>query len=127
MTAKTRAVLTQDRPVAIEGRSGRRKNWVWRLSVLAMAGVLSYTAVSFWSLSVRLGDMRHDASELQQELWSRQGRSQALQKEITNLQDNAYIEKVAREQLGLTKPGEIRYLTGKSTKLPDAQPLTPAP
>lgn len=126
MTPETRAVATESDPAA--GESGhRRRNWVWRLSVLVMAGVLTYTGASFWSLSVRLRDMRRDAAEVQRQLWERQARSQTLQKEIANLHDNAYIEKVAREQLGLIKPGEIRYLTEKSVKVPAAAALPPAP
>lgn len=94
-----------------QGKERGRPNWVWRLSLLAMAGIVSYTAVSFWSLDQRLTDMRRDAAELQQQLEARQQHGRELQAEINNLQTDAYVEKVAREQLGLIRPGEIRYLT----------------
>ncbi|MGE5591669.1 MAG: cell division protein FtsL [Bacillota bacterium] len=94
-----------------KGKECGRPSWVWRLSILAMAGIVSYTAVSFWSLDQRLSDMRRDAAELQQQLEARQQHNRELQAEINNLQTNEYVEKVAREQLGLIRPGEIRYLT----------------
>ena len=110
-----------------KGKGRGRTNWVWRLSILAMAGIVSYTAVSFWSLDQRLSDMRRDATELQQQLEARQRNGQELQKEINNLQTDAYVEKVAREQLGLIKPGEIRYLTGQNAKTPGGTSSKTAP
>lgn len=110
-----------------KGKGRGQTSWVWRFSILAMAGIVSYTAVSFWSLEQRLDDMRRDATELQQQLEARQRDSQVLQKEVSDLQTDAYVEKVAREQLGLIRPGEIRYLTGQNGTPPGAASSKTAP
>ena len=86
-----------------------------------MTVVTAYMTVSFLSLNARLHQMRRDATDLQRALTQRQTQNQALQKEVQELQTDAYVEKVAREDLQMTKPGEIRYLTKPQEQMPDSQ------
>lgn len=50
-----------------------------------------------------------------------------LREEITLLHSPAYIEKIAREQLGLVKPGEITLLIVQPPPAPPTASLKPAP
>jgi cell division protein FtsB len=51
----------------------------------------------------RLAEVRNEYSALQRELAS-------LREELEYAQTDDYVEQVARKELGLMKPGEIRYV-----------------
>lgn len=129
MTPDAHAFLTNDQPQRLKpGKLLAGRSWAWRLSLFAMAVVTAYMTVSFLSLNARLHQMRRDATDLQTALTQRQTQNQALQKEVQELQTDAYVEKVAREDLQMTKPGEIRYLTKPQEQMPDSQATSrPAP
>ncbi len=126
MIPEERAALAEELKV-VPRRSRHRSNWAWRLGLLAMAAAVTYSSVSFMSLTTRLNLMRQDAAGLQRSLFEQQRQGQTLQQEIRDLQTDAYIEKVAREQYHMTKPGEIRYLTGDASGLPVGSPTRTAP
>jgi len=54
--------------------------------------------------------MRAEQHELERMVFERQQRNEQARERLRKLQgDDRYIEKVARERLGLAKPGEIIY------------------
>lgn len=127
MIPDARALLTNEEPQRLKSAKPKaRRSWALRLSLFAMAAVTAYTTVSFLSLDARLQQMRRDATDLQQVLTQRRTENQTLQKEVQELQTDAYVEKVAREDLQMTKPGEIRYLTKPAEQAPSDQ-TSPAP
>ncbi len=59
---------------------------------------------------IHLQRMRSEQQELQHLAFDLQQRNEQLRQQIRRLQsDDAYIEKVARERLGLVKPDEVIY------------------
>lgn len=54
----------------------------------------------------KLARVRAEQSALQQEL-------NALHEKLAYTESDAYVERVARDELGLLKPGEIRYVSSK--------------
>lgn len=50
-----------------------------------------------------------------------------LEKRLERLNDNDYLEKVAREQLGMVLPGEISYVVVPPTEAPETPEETPPP
>jgi cell division protein FtsL len=51
----------------------------------------------------RVADLRHQTQLLQQE-------NAQLQRQIQQLNDPAYVERIARECLGMVRPGEIGFI-----------------
>lgn len=54
--------------------------------------------------------LSQELKQVEKEIAATMARSEELKREITYLKSDAYIEQVAREQLGLVKPGEIVFM-----------------
>ncbi|MDD5258973.1 MAG: septum formation initiator family protein [bacterium] len=68
---------------------------------------------NFW----RLLKAYRERASLQLQIRKLDAENKALQKKIYNLEHNDQeIEKIAREELGMTKPGEIEYRVKKQVK-----------
>ena len=86
--------------------SGRRLDWF----VVLMVGIVGYFSYMMVSQHVYLNSVNHDYVAAQQRLQSAQQENDALQQEKAQLNDPAYIEKIAREELGMTRQGEMPYI-----------------
>ena len=83
------------------------------LSVVLMV-LLLYMMVplrSFLEQRARLADLRQQATTLQQQ----QAR---LLNQIAELQDPDYLQRIARECLGMVRPGEIAFVIVPKTEAP---------
>ena len=109
----------------------RRKNYVrapgreWRagkkwlvigLLVLAGLGMLwslmmgEMGAVKYFRMRARENALRADIAHLKQD-------NLRLMKEVRSLkQDPAYLERLARDKIGLARPGEVVYYYGDTSK-----------
>lgn len=90
------------------------------LGVLFIAAVASYIGYNAWSLNSDVKLLEQKAEILNRELVQRQAENDQLKKELLDLQSDEYVEKLAREQLGLIRRGEIPYWTGP-------RPVSPGP
>lgn len=81
-----------------------------KLPALVAVLLLGYLVVSFGSQFSRLSNMQKDVRNIQQQVQDLQQKNAALREELHLVQSNAYIEKTAREKLGLVKPGETRVV-----------------
>lgn len=96
-----------------EKRAERRKSFSFsrsKLPTLVAVLLLGYLVVSFGSQFSRLSSMQKDVRSIQQQVQELQQRNTALREELHLVQSDAYIEKTAREKLGLVKPGETRVV-----------------
>lgn len=82
-----------------------------RFPSLIIVLLLGYLAVSVGAEFSKLSSMQRDVLSIQQEVQDLQQRNTALRQELQAVQSDAYVEKTAREKLGLIKPGETRVLT----------------
>lgn len=82
----------------------RRAN---RLIALAVMAVLIY---AFVNQEIRLWSVRAQERRLEEQIRAQEVKNAILKEQIKALQTDEYVEKVAREQLGWTKKGEIQYL-----------------
>lgn len=99
------------RPGAPEPRRGLiRRHWLNALVVAAGAVAAVAVARAFIKQELQLREIRAEAAAIAQQLEQARARNGALKQEIVLLNTPAYIETVAREQLGLIKPGEIPYM-----------------
>lgn len=90
-------------------RGGRRFNW-FLLLLLIIGGWFSYT---FVSQQIHLNAVAKDYEATRMRLDEARARNEALKKERADLSDAAYIEKVARETLGMTRHGEVPYISAR--------------
>lgn len=81
-----------------------------RIPVLVGVFLLAYMAFSFYSQFNKLANMRNDVSSIQQQVDDLQQKNASLRDELRMVQSDAYIEKTAREKIGLIKPGETRVI-----------------
>ncbi len=86
--------------------SGRRLDWF----VVLMVGIVGYFSYMMVSQHFYLNSVNRDYDAAQQRLQSAQQENDALQQEKAQLNDPAYIEKIAREELGMTRQGEMPYI-----------------
>ncbi|MGE5561115.1 MAG: FtsB family cell division protein [Chloroflexota bacterium] len=76
---------------------------------LAIAGIV-YGLVMFGTQEVKLFRMRSQVGALKQQIQQTQADNERLQQEIQQLNGDAYIEKAAREELGMIKSNEVTYI-----------------
>lgn len=88
-------------------RGRRRVNW-FLILLLLIGGWFSYT---FVTQQIRLNAVASDYEETRIRLEEARARNAELKKERDSLSDTAYIEKVARESLGMTRQGEVPYIS----------------
>ncbi len=88
------------------------------VTVTLVAGLLGLS-VAFGTSTLDVYRLQREAAELTRAKQLLQDQNALLREEIKLLYTPAYIEKLAREQLGLVKPGEIAVLV--------VHPLTPPP
>lgn len=90
-------------------RGRRRVNW-FLILLLLIGGWFSYT---FVTQQIRLNAVASDYEETRIRLEEARARNAELKKERDSLSDAAYIEKVARESLGMTRQGEVPYISAR--------------
>ena len=90
------------------------------LCVLLVAAAAAYV---FGSNFLELYALNREAARLETLKRNLQKQNAVLREEMKLLQTPAYIEKLAREQLGLVRPGEIAILIVR----PPAPPPPPSP
>ena len=90
-------------------RGRRRVNW-FLILLLLIGGWFSYT---FVTQQIRLNAVASDYEETRIRLEEARARNAELKKERDSLSDTAYIEKVARESLGMTRQGEVPYISAR--------------
>jgi cell division protein FtsL len=104
-----------DREVAV-----RKKRKVFRpekkLPVIIVIILLIYLIISFVMHFNRLFALQNDITEIRQQVNELKMKNEDLKKQLKQVQSDTYIEQVARERLGLIKPGETRVVP---TQKPD--------
>jgi len=99
-----------DHPTA---RQKRRKTFQLsrsRLPLLVVALLLLYVTISLGSRFDSLYTMQRDLQAIQTEVEELRVVNRDLSKQLELLRSDAYVEQVAREKLGLVKPGETRIV-----------------
>lgn len=97
-----------------EAKSGPRSRKRWRVTprfwVLAVAAFVVYMSVSYLLGFVQILRMQNEIERVRAEIEAVEAQNQQLREELAYLQSDEYIEKVAREELGLVMPGETAVI-----------------
>ncbi|MFZ3172533.1 MAG: septum formation initiator family protein [Carboxydocellales bacterium] len=124
--AKEQAVRAEKR----DKHSGIKSKKLWG-KLLAVA-VLAYGFVvitSFGEQFMQLREINRNIDQVQEKIRMMQGKNKELALEIKLLQSDTYVERIAREKLGLVKPGETVLLQAEVEKgkpLPKSNKGNPA-
>lgn len=89
-----------------------------RLLVAVFILFLCYVAITMGQQEIRLRHLRQQLQAVSLEREQQLAEKQRLEQELTDVRSNEYIERVARDKLGLLKPGDYIYLVGKSSTRP---------
>lgn len=87
------------------GKNRRMQPWI-----LIVIFIVLWVGFNFAKNAVGNYKLRQDIIALERRLQVLELRGEELQKEIVNWQSPENIERVAREELGLVKPGEVVYI-----------------
>lgn len=89
-------------------RQRREINWF----ALIMLAIIVYFASILISQQLYLSQASDDYAAAKLRLEAAAKENAALKEEARQLNELSYIEKVAREELGMTRAGELPYSTG---------------
>ncbi|MFZ5642718.1 MAG: FtsB family cell division protein [Bacillota bacterium] len=81
-----------------------------KLPAIIAVFLLFYLLISFFAHFHRLYVLQADIKEIETQLEELKLKNDDLRKQLKQAQSDAYIEQVAREKLGLVKPGEARIV-----------------
>jgi len=81
-------------------------NW-FKILLIGMSSYVIYLCVN---QQYQLNLIDRESEKMRVQLTELQQVNETLKGEQTALNDKAYVEKLAREELGLVKPGEIPYI-----------------
>lgn len=96
--------------------SKKKKRIKWTTFLLLLC--LGYVIYMVVDQERQLAVSRREAENLRAREATLKAENERLHQEQQLLQTDAYIERVAREELGLVKPGEIPYLVGQQQTPP---------
>lgn len=89
------------------GRPVRRRKL--RLSSCLLLGILIYLVALFVTQSARWVQLNATLRELEKEIGLIRSQNEEMLAEIERLQTPAYLEQIARQELGMVKPGEMLF------------------
>ncbi len=92
--------------------AGRRRTFKpgKKLPAIIAIFLLCYLLISFFTHFQRLAVLQRDIQEIELQLNELGLKNEELKRQLMQVQSDAYIEQVAREKLGLVKPGEGRIV-----------------
>ncbi len=91
----------------------RRSGWMPNLfTVIVVVWLLAF-GYTFWMQQSHLNDVADDRAVAAARLEEARARNEALKKERDSMDKPEFVEKVAREELGMTRSGEMPFIAGK--------------
>lgn len=94
----------------LDRRRARRKKQQ-AIVILTIIGLLTLgVVIAFARGFVRNLRLKQEVTKIQREIQAMELRNAELEKEIMRMQSPEHVERVAREELGLVKPGETLYI-----------------
>lgn len=81
---------------------------IFAVIIIAIIGCFIYTAVN---QQIYISNISQERASIEKQLEQEQAENEQLKAEKEALSDPSYIEKIAREELGMTKKDEIPYVS----------------
>jgi len=104
---------------APRNRKKRRKRWrlTPRFWVIVGTAFFIYMSFSYVTNFVQIWRIEQQIRRIEEEISRAEARNEELRRELAYLQSDEYIERIAREELGLVRPGETAVIIAT----PDAE------
>lgn len=96
------------------GQSRKRWRVTPRFWTLLVAVFVLYMTVSYATGFIQIWRVKNEIARVRAQIEAIEAHNQALREELAYLQSDEYIEKVAREELGLVMPGETAVIIAPS-------------
>jgi len=114
--------MTETLERTTEAAPPRKQRWGWVLAVVLL-GALALTVSGILPFR-QLVSQQRQIERTQDQLTALEQENQTLSEDIEMLGTDAEIERIAREQYGLVKPGEVAYVvvTPRETQIIEAAP-----
>ena len=115
---KTTVGNVRRRPQKNSGKSApKQKLNVKRLAIVAAAAVfIIYFVYAMIAQQIALSNKNKEIQSLEEQVSAANPETERLQKELDNLEDPEYLERVAREKLGLVRPNERVFVDANKSK-----------
>lgn len=95
----------------------KQKLNVKRLAIVAAAAVfIIYFVYAMIAQQIALSNKNKEIQSLEEQVSAANTETERLQKELDNLEDPEYLERVAREKLGLVRPNERVFVDANKSK-----------
>ena len=91
----------------------KRGGWTPSLFSVVIAALIVWFGYTFCVQQSQLNEVAEDRAVEMARLEEARKRNEALKEERDGLNKPEYIEKVAREELGMTRHGEMPYIAAK--------------
>lgn len=119
--------------ISLESRRkrSRRPRKRWRVTprfFLILLGLLClWITIGFANRYLHIVLLQGKIVRVEREIAATTSRNEATRRQIQDMQSDVYIEKIAREKLGLIKPGETVYIPVRSAAPDDPQDVKKRP
>ncbi|MDA8235822.1 MAG: septum formation initiator family protein [Clostridia bacterium] len=90
-----------------------KKSPLFRVGIFLVAGYLLF---AFGNQFLQINQMDREIVNIKNQIKVLEMKNREIKKEIRQLQSDTYVERIAREKLGLVKPGETVILPAKQVK-----------
>lgn len=99
------------------GGSNKPKPNVKRLATVIVAGVfVIYFICAMISQQITLSEKNSEIKSLEEKVNIANSETEKLRQELANLEDPEYLERIAREKLGLVRPNERIFVDANKSK-----------
>ena len=89
----------------------QRKDFLLNPVVITIVTVIALiTAFNFYQNMARMNQLENQVEEIEAQIAQAEAENDKLKKQLENSNSYQYIEEVAREKLGLVKPGEKTFI-----------------
>ncbi len=82
------------------------KKFIYYIMIILTVFIL-FIGFKFYINYQKINDLKSEITQLKQNIEETQVENEELKKQLQGMNDLDYIEKVARQKLGLVKPGEL--------------------
>lgn len=104
------ASLEEKRKLVEKTRSNQKRKKRINKFILTLWVVVFILGYSYIDMTLQIRENNKRIKEIREEIEALKQEQQQLQEEKERLMQNSYIEKIAREELGLIKKGEKVYI-----------------
>ena len=78
-----------------------------KLLVIILILIIVFVGINYYNNIKKINELQLKIDNLNSKIESSKEEKNELQKELENINNRDFIEKIAREKLGLVKPGEV--------------------